>query len=353
MTAEGLDADLRVRRDAFTLDVRLVARPGEVVALLGPNGAGKSTALRALAGLLPLDAGHVRLDGRPLDDPAVATFVPPQRRGVGMVFQDHLLFAHLDATENVAFGLRARGVPRHQARARARAWLGRVGLAEHAAARPDALSGGQSQRVALARALVTEPGLLLLDEPLAALDASTRVQVRSELRHHLADYPGCAVLVTHDALDAMVLADRLVVLEAGRVVQDGAPPEVARAPRTDFVARLVGLNLYRGTAGPEGVALDGGGALSTSDPCAGEVFVAFPPAAVALHRARPDGSPRNAWPGRVVTLEQHAETVRVRLAGVPDVLADVTPAAVADLDLRVGSEVWAAVKATEVRGYPA
>jgi molybdate transport system ATP-binding protein len=278
--------------------------------------------------------------------------VPVAERAVGVVFQDYLLFPHLTAADNVAFGLRAAGTRKATARRSALEWLDRMGLADHADAKPARLSGGQAQRVALARALATSPRLLLLDEPLAALDAGTRVQVRSDLRRHLAAYPGCTVLVTHDPLDAMVLADVLVVLEQGRVVQQGSPGEVARAPRTDYVARLVGLNLYRGEARGTSVEVSGG-VLATSEPRSGAVFLAFPPSAVALHRSRPEGSARNVWPGRIAGLEQHGDTIRVQVDADLPVLADVTPAAVADLELTVGSPVWAAVKATEVHSYPA
>lgn len=350
----GLHARLRVARDRFALEVDLDVAAGQVLALLGPNGSGKTTALRALAGLLPLTAGSVGLDGLCLDDPQAGRFVVTEDRPVGMVFQDYLLFPHLNAIENVAFGLRARGAGRRAAEAEAAQWLDRVGLVEHARAKPGQLSGGQAQRVALARALVTQPRLLLLDEPLAALDASTRLEIRSDLRRHLAEFTGTTVLVTHDPLDAMVLADQLVVVEDGRAVQQGVPSEVARAPRTDYVARLVGLNLYRGSARDAVVALVGGGELQIAERYTGEVFVAFPPSAVALHSSWPDGaSPRNAWPGRVSGMEQHAETVRVRVEASPSVLADITTAAVADLGLVPGAEVWVALKATETHAYPA
>ncbi len=348
----GLRADLDVRRADFRLSLRLTAEPGEVVALLGPNGAGKSTALQALAGLVPLSGGSVELGGTVLDDPENGIRVPTEVRRVGVVFQDYLLFPHMSALDNVAFGLRSRGVPRRTAGERAASWLDRMGLTEHARSRPTSLSGGQAQRVALARALATDPALLLLDEPLAALDAGTRMQVRAELRRHLADYQGCALLVTHDALDAMVLADRLVVLEGGRAVQSGMPTEVARSPRTDYVARLVGLNLFRGDGREHTVRVDGT-AITTAEPVHGPAFAAFPPTAVVLHRQRPDGSARNVWQGRVGHLEQHADTVRVQVDADLTVLADVTTAAVADLALDVGSPVWVAVKATEVRAYPA
>ncbi|MFF0488740.1 ABC transporter ATP-binding protein [Nocardia sp. NPDC004068] len=347
-----LRADLRVDRGRFRLDIAVTAEPGEVVALLGPNGAGKTTALRALAGLLPLDGGRIAVGDRVWDAPP-SVFVPADRRRAGVVFQDYLLFQHLSALDNVAFGLRARGMRCAPARARAASWLERVGLGEHARATPRELSGGQAQRVALARALATEPQLLLLDEPLAALDASTRLQVRADLARHLRDYTGHTVLVTHDPLDAMVLADRLVILEEGVVVQQGSPTDVARRPRSDYVANLVGLNLFRGTATPTGVDLTTGGRLTTAAPATGEVFVAFPPAAVGLHPERPTGSPRNTWPVTVVDLEQHAHLTRVRLDGSPPVLADITPAAVAELRLRVGTRMWAAVKASEIHAYPA
>ncbi|MBF6141408.1 sulfate/molybdate ABC transporter ATP-binding protein [Nocardia farcinica] len=347
-----LRAELRVRRGAFALELDLEVAAGEVVALLGPNGAGKTTALRALAGLTALDGGRIRLGDRTWDAPP-AVFVPAPRRHVGVVFQDYLLFAHLSVLDNVAFGLRARGTARHAARTAAARWLDRVGLAEFAARSPRALSGGQAQRVALARALASEPSLLLLDEPLAALDAATRSQVRAELGGHLRDYPGHTVLVTHDPLDAMVLADRLVILEHGRMVQQGPPAEVARRPRSDYVAHLVGLNLYRGTAHGTAVAVDGGGSFTTVEPGTGPVHLAFPPNAVGLHPERPAGSPRNTWPVVVSAVEQHAHTVRVRLDGAPPVLADVTPAALAELDLTPGARLWAAVKATETHVYPA
>jgi molybdate transport system ATP-binding protein len=348
-----LHARLGVARGPdFRLDLELTLAPGEVVALLGPNGAGKTTALRALAGLLPLTSGRVRLDDEVWDD-ANAVFRPAERRPIGVVFQDYLLFAHLSAVENVAFGLRARGMARAAALAEAARWLDRVGLGAYARTRPRALSGGQAQRVALARALATGPELLLLDEPLAALDASTRLRVRSELGRHLHDYPGHTLLVTHDPLDAMVLADQLVIVEEGRVVQQGRPTEIARRPRTEYVAHLVGLNLYRGTAEGSTVDLDDGGKLVLAEPATGRVYVAFPPTAVSLHPEEPIGSQRNTWPVTVAGIEQHAHTTRVRLDGTPPVLADVTTATIADLRLTPGDNLWAALKATEVQTYPA
>ncbi|GAA3842710.1 ABC transporter ATP-binding protein [Sphaerisporangium flaviroseum] len=342
----SLHAHLAVQRSGFRLDIDLTVAPGQVVALLGPNGAGKTTALRALAGLTGLSGGHITLDGTPLHTLAA------ERRPIGMVFQDYLLFPHLSALENVAFGPRCRGASKSDARRRAAAWLQRVGMADFARARPRQLSGGQAQRVALARALAAEPRLLLLDEPLAALDARTRLDVRAELRRHLADFGGATVLVTHDPLEAMVLADHLVVIENGAIVQQGGPAEVARRPRTDYVGRLVGLNLYRGVAAGKRVKVEEV-LFSVAEHLDGPAFVAFAPAAVALYRTRPDGSPRNLWQARIEGIERHGDNVRVHLEGPISASADITPAAVAELDLTPGRQIWAAVKATETHAYPA
>ncbi|GLW08997.1 ABC transporter ATP-binding protein [Microtetraspora sp. NBRC 13810] len=342
----SLHAHLVVDRPAFRLDVDLRVASGQVVALLGPNGAGKTTALRALAGLTALSGGHITLDDRPLH-PLTA-----EQRPIGMVFQDYLLFPHLSALENVAFGPRCQGASKQEARRTASALLERVGLAAYASAKPRQLSGGQAQRVALARALAVEPRMLLLDEPLAALDAHTRLEIRSHLRHHLAGFDGATVLVTHDPLDAMVLADHLVVVEDGAVVQEGPPAEVARRPRTDYVARLVGLNLYRGVADGRQVRV-GDVPFSVTEQVEGPAFVAFSPAAVALYRSRPDGTPRNVWQARIEGIERHGDNVRVHIDGPIVASADITTAAVADLDLARGQRVWASVKANETHAYPA
>jgi len=352
-----LAAALRVGHDDFALDVELAVEAGEVVGLLGPNGAGKTTALRALAGLRPLDAGHVTLGGTPLDEPVTGTWVPPERRPVGVVFQDLRLFPHLSARDNVAFGLRARGTPRRRADAVAAAWLDRVGLADRAGQRPGSLSGGQAQRVALARALAPDPGLLLLDEPLSALDTTTRAEVRRHLRAHLGAFAGPVVLVTHDPVDALTLTDRLVVLDGGRAVQEGTAAEVARRPRTPWVADLVGLALLPGRAEGDGrVALDGGGVLAAAPtplpPAGAAVYAAIRPRAVALHRQRPDGSPRNVWEATVAGIEVVGDRVRVQAAGSVPLTAEITPAALAELALGPGDRVWASVKATEVDVYP-
>jgi molybdate transport system ATP-binding protein len=348
----SLEAGLGLTLGTLVLEVELAVATGELVVLLGPNGAGKTTLLRAIAGLVPLDRGRVVLDGDVLEDTAAGTWVPTEQRPVGFVFQDYLLFPHLSALENVAFGLRARGLPKAEARRRAAGWLERVGLATHAGARPRALSGGQAQRVALARAMVGDPRLLLLDEPLAALDAATRTEVRRDLRRHLASFNGTRLLVTHDPLEAMALADRLVVLEGGHITQTGSPAEVSGRPRSRYAAELVGVNLFHGHADGHAVKLPGG-VLVVADDHHGEVFAAVHPHAVALHRQPPEGTPRNIWPGTADALEVVGDRVRVRVSGTVPVVAEVTPAAASELRLADGGPVWATVKATEVTVYPA
>jgi molybdate transport system ATP-binding protein len=344
-----LSAAVRVRRGTLDLDVDLEVADGEVLAVLGPNGAGKSTLLRVLAGLLAPDAARVVVDGEVWDDEG--GHLPAHRRRLGMVFQDSLLFPHLSALDNVAFGLRTRGVRRPAARLAAAAWLARVGIADLGDRRPGALSGGQAQRAALARALVGDPALLLLDEPLSALDARTRLTVRAELRRHLGEFRGSTVLVTHDPVDAMALADRVVVVEDGGIVQAGTPADVGRHPRTDYVARLVGLSLLPGTAEGRTVRLDAGGVVAVADEASGPVFAAVRPESVAVYLSRPDGSPRNVWPARLVGATPHGTSVRCELAGEVPLAADVTATAFAELGLAPGSEVWAVVKASEVAVY--
>jgi len=349
----GLDARVRLVLGDLHLDVAINARDGETVAVLGPNGAGKTTLLRALAGLVPIEGGHVTIDDVVVDDPARDVFVEPEQRSVGLVFQNYLLFPHLSALDNVAFGLRSRRMHRAEARDRARAWLARVGMAEQVDAKPAALSGGQQQRVALARALVTEPRLVLLDEPLAALDVGTRTELRRDLRTQLTGFAGARVIVTHELLDAVALADRLVVLDRGSVAQEGSVAEVTARPRSRYVADLVGVNLLRGRAQGRTVVLEGGGQIVVADDAQGEVYVAVDPRAVSLHRHAPEGSARNVWRGRVGGTDLLGDRVRLHVAGEVPLVAEVTAAAVADLDLGEGVEVWSAVKATEVSVYPA
>jgi molybdate transport system ATP-binding protein len=344
-----LRAHIVVARGSLNLDVWLNAAPGEVVALLGPNGAGKTTILRCLAGLLAIERGSIEVLGRVVDDPSTGTFVPSEQRSCGVVFQQYLLFPHMSVLENVAFGLRARGADKAAAHDQARAWLGRVGSEGLERSRPDELSGGQAQRVALARALASEPKMLLLDEPLAALDAGTKVEVRRELRRHLTEFVGSAVLVTHDPVDAYTLADRVVIVEHGHVVQDGTFVEIAAHPRSAYVAELVGVNLLTGSMMGGIFAVDGGATLVVAAADVdGAAIAVIRPQAVSLHATRPEGSMRNIWTATVIDVDHRADRVRVRLQGPIQLTAEITAAAADALRIKVGLQLWAAVKATEI-----
>lgn len=338
-------ADIVVRRGSFTLTADLHLAASSVTAVLGPNGSGKSTLLLALAGLLA--AGP---------EPQV----PAQRRNVGLVLAEPLLFPHLSLRDNVAFGPRSRGLDRRAARIRADQELCRVGLGELSGRRPATLSTGQAQRVALARALATDPDLLLLDEPLSALDPATRSRTRADLHHRLGDFAGATVLVTHDPLDALTLAQQLVFLDEGQVVQVDTPAAAIARPRSPYVARIVGLNLLSGHARvAEQVCVDLGDVqiITAEDPSSvvdgTALWVAIDPAAVALYDAPAQGSTRNTWPVTVQEVTVSGQRARVGLHGPVPLVAEVTTGAVADLGLRAGRSLWAGVKATEVRTYPA
>jgi molybdate transport system ATP-binding protein len=348
----SLEAKFGVQLGMLDLQVDLTVEPGEVLAILGPNGAGKSTLLRALAGLIPIDQGRITIDEVVLDDPSSNVFVPAERRPIGMVFQDYLLFAHLTAIENVAFGLRARGTPKGEARKLARSWLDRVGLDDHAAHRPRSLSGGQAQRVALARALATDPRLLLLDEPLAALDAGTRGGVRRDLRRHLESFDGMRVLVTHDPVDAYALADRIAILDAGRVVQVGTISEVTAHPRSRYVADLVGINLVAGMVADGVMTTDEGTQIVIADARSGRSFAVIRPQAIIVSRQSPTGSSvRNRWPGVVGDIDRLGDRVRVGIDGPLPLVAEITVSALDQLALRPGDEIHASVKATDIETY--
>ncbi|MFE6833880.1 ABC transporter permease [Streptomyces sp. NPDC057705] len=324
----------------------LAAEPGTTIAVVGENGAGKTTLLRALLGLTPRAHADLRLGD------ADVTALPPHKRQVAWVPQDGALFPHLSALANTAYGLRARGVPRADARREAQAWLDRLGVGHLAQRKPAQLSGGQAQRVALARALAARPRLLLLDEPLAALDQTTRARVRHTLRTHLAGFGGVCLIVTHDPVEAVSLADRVLVLADGRTLQDAPPTEVSRHPRSPWVARMLGRNAWPGIASADGLALAEGGRLVVAEalPEGAQALAIIAPEAVSVHRERPGGSPRNVWPGTVREITAVGSRLRVLIApgGAPDLVAEITPEAASELGIVDGAEVWTSVKATEV-----
>lgn len=330
----------------LTLD----AAPGTTIAVVGENGAGKTTLLRALLGLTPRARAALRLGDQDV------TGLPPHRRGVAWVPQDGALFPHLTALANTAYGLRAQGVARAEARRQAQAWLDRLGVCRLAHRRPGQLSGGQAQRVALARALAARPRLLLLDEPLAALDQTTRAHVRHTLRTHLDGFGGVCLIVTHDPVEAVSLADRVLVLDAGRALQDAPPAEVTRHPRSPWVARMLGRNAWPGEAGADGLTLPGGGRIVAAEqlPAGSRALAIIAPESVSVHRDRPSGSPRNTWPGTVREITASGSRLRVLIGSpeAPDLVAEITPQAAAELRLAEGVAVWSSVKATEVTLVP-
>jgi molybdate transport system ATP-binding protein len=349
-----LAARIGVQLGSLALQVELELAPGEVVALVGPNGAGKSTVLRCLAGLVALDDGQIEFDGTIVDDPGRDVFVEPEQRPIGFVFQDYVLFDHLSVLENVAYGLRARGVGKAEARERAGWWLERMDLADYESQRPAALSGGQAQRVALARALATDPRLLLLDEPLAALDVGTRAAVRRDLRRHLATFDGMRLIVTHDPVDAHALADRVIVLEAGRVVQSGTLAEVTAHPRTRYVADLVGVNLVSGEVADGVLSTPSGARVVIADAPDGTTLATIRPHSVVLGRGEaPASSARNTWAGSIVDIDRLGDRVRVVVDGELPLTAEITASALAELRLATGDRVHASVKATDIEVAPA
>jgi molybdate transport system ATP-binding protein len=347
-----MHARVSTRLGSLHLDCDIEVDDDITVAVLGPNGAGKTTLLRVIAGLIPIEDGRLEVGGVVFEDTATRIRLTPEARRIGLVFQDHGLFPHLSVLDNVAFGLRARGIDRRTATARAGEWLERVELGGYAANRPSALSGGQSQRAALARVLVTDPQVLLLDEPLAAVDASGRLELRRTLREHLAGFSGVRLLVTHDPLEAASLADLVVVLEDGRVTQQGPFAEVSARPRSAWIARMAGLNLLRGSVANGAFTTEDGSVLTVASDVTGAALATIQPRAVALYRQAPEGSPRNVLRCRVAGVDPEGDRWRIRLEGALPLVAEITPVAASELRLADGGDVYAVVKATEIDVYP-
>lgn len=344
---------------ARSFDVELSVAAGETVAVMGPNGAGKSTLLDVIAGLLKPDSGRAVLAGRTVFrlDGGTRHWEPPHRRGTVLLAQEPLLFPHLSVLENAAFGPRSAGVPAAQARKAAFDWLNAVDLGELASRKPGELSGGQAQRAAVARALAAEPDLLLLDEPLAALDITAAPLLRRLLKKVLADRR--AVIVTHDVLDALMLADRVVILDAGRIVEEGPVQDVLGQPRSRFAAGLSGVNFVSGSLTAHGIRSGDGLELyghqnpASAVPAGADGVAVFPPSAVSVFVEPAHGSPRNSFTVEVAHLEPHGDQIRVRAAGKHQLAADVTPQAAAELALVPGMTVHFVIKAGAVQVYPA
>ena len=349
-----LSASIELQLGTLDLRAELDMNDGQLVALLGPNGSGKTTLLRCLAGLAPIDRGRIAIDEAVVDEPAADTFVEPENRSIGFVYQNYLLFDHMTVLENVAYGLRARKTAKGEARVIARQWIDRFGLSDYATQRPTSLSGGQAQRVALARALATNPRLLLLDEPLAALDAGTRATMRRDLFRHLETFDGMRLLVTHDPIDAYALADRVAILDGGRIVQTGTLAEVSAHPRSRYVADLVGVNLVSGTISRGVLRTDAGGQVVVAAEVSGSAFAVIRPNSISLSSERPlRTSARNVWRVTIGDVDRLGDRVRVNVAGSLPLTAEITVGAFEALDLRPGDETYASVKATEIEVYPA
>jgi molybdate transport system ATP-binding protein len=348
------DVSVRAVVENRGVDIEFTVAAGEVLAVLGPNGAGKSTILHVIAGLVRPDDGVVRVGDRVLTDTAAGTHVATHDRHVGLLLQDPLLFPHLSVAANVAFSPRS-------SRVDAGRWLGEVEASDLAARMPRQLSGGQAQRIALARALAAEPDVLLLDEPLAGLDVAVAATMRKLLSRVLVRDGRSAVLITHDLVDVLTLADTVLILEDGRIVEKGSTAAILGAPRSRFGARFAGVNLVIGTAGPDGVLTTQQGrawhGVSGPDTAVGQPAVAlFSPAAVAVYRDEPHGSPRNTMAVTVAELDSRGPAIRVRAEeqpdGVPGIAADITADSAAELRLTPGERVYFSVKAQEVTLLP-
>jgi molybdate transport system ATP-binding protein len=337
-----LSLDLTHPLRSFTLELSL-SLEDETVALVGPSGAGKTSVLRAIAGLMRPERGHVRLGEVDWLDTQRGIDLPPDRRSVGLLFQEYALFPHLTVRRNVAFGAARPELVDEL--------LERFRISSLAQELPGALSGGERQRVALARALARDPGVLLLDEPLSALDAHTRSSVRGELREMLIAIRLPTILVTHDIEDAATLADRVAVMVDGRLLQVDVPSELIARPRDPFVATFTGANVLRGVAEPgrdglTAVVLETGSTVWSTDPGRGRVALAVYPWEVSVGRGAPDDSALNHVRAPIGSIVSLGNRSRIK---VGPLTAEVTTASIERLALREGEVVVASFKATAAR----
>jgi molybdate transport system ATP-binding protein len=354
----SLNATISARRGQLSLEVAFTVGRGQTVALLGPNGSGKSTLLRVLAGLHRLERGRVEIEGRIWEEVSSGIRLHPSRRDVALMFQSLALFPHMSALDNVAYPLRGTAGRKRVRRVALRA-MEEHGIGHLATRAPRELSGGERQSVALARALVARPGLLLLDEPLAAFDVRNRAAARRHLRKVLKTFDGARLLVTHDPLEAGALADRILLLEDGRFVQEGTIAEIGSRPRSTFAASVAGVNLLSGRIVRRAeltlLRTEEGDVIVVADDLEAEsaALAALHPHAISISRAQPHGSMRNVFPARVAEIDLLGSRVRVRLDSRPPLSAEITRAALDELELRPGVDVWASFKATEVDVHPA
>lgn len=354
--ARTLEVNLSLALPRLRLDVRLSVGT-ETLALVGPSGSGKSSVLRCIAGLVRPGGGRVALGDRVLFDAAEGVDLAPERRHVGLVFQEYALFPHRSVLRNVAYGPRAAGLGRDDAERRAREVLQRFGIHDLADARSGSLSGGERQRVALARAVAAGPEALLLDEPLSALDAVTKSRVGAELGLHLRELGLPSILVSHDVADVLGLADRIAVMEQGRIVQAGTASELLEAPASGFVAAFTGVNYFAGTAVRHGHltavrSAQGEATFLSTDAQTGAVGAVVYPWDVAVSDAVPEGSAMNALAGPIRRVAAVGNRVRITLGSTPPVVAEVTEESVRRLGLAPGRQVVATWKATGTRLVP-
>ncbi|HEV2814397.1 MAG TPA: ABC transporter ATP-binding protein [Solirubrobacteraceae bacterium] len=344
-----LALEARTPLGPIALDVAIEVEPGRCLALAGPSGAGKTSVLRIAAGLLTPRDGRVTCAGRTWLDTATRTSLAPDERRCGYVFQEYALFPSMTAVQNVAYPLRGR-----DRRAKAHELLERFGVAHVAHARPATLSGGERQRVALARALARRPEALLLDEPLSALDARTRASAARTVKEILQEVEVPALLVTHDFAEAAELGDRVGVVDAGRIVQQGTASALAAEPQTSFVADFTGAVVLTGTARPAeagltAVDLDGGGSVLSTDVASGPVAVSVYPWEIAIEPAAGGGTPQNHLPARIATITVVGNRARIALSRPQPLVAEVTAASAERLALKPGDEVVATWKAAATR----